>query len=500
MKNYLLTFDQGTTSCRAVIYDRNAQMISIAQREFKQYYPEPGWVEHDAKEIWGTMSGVAREAIEKAGVKTDTIAAIGMTNQRETTVLWDKETSQPICPAIVWQCRRSSEICEEWRSKGYENIVREKTGLTLDPYFSASKIRWILDHYPETEKLIAEDRLLFGTMDTWILWNLTRGKVHATDYTNASRTLLYNIHTLEWDEELLELFRIPKNILPEVHPSSHVFGYTDEKTYGGAEIPIAGILGDQQAALFGHCCWEVGEVKNTYGTGCFLLMNSGHEPMTSHHGLVTTIAWGLDDEVTYALEGSVFIAGAAIQWLRDEMELVKASPDTESIALEAPEDHGVTVIPAFTGLGAPYWNTHTRGAIFGITRGTNWKHIVRATLESIALQVMDVIKAMEEDANVPLAKLNVDGGASQNDFLMQFQADLLQKPVYKMDSPEITVLGAAYIAGLTVGFWKNRDEVKKLNEGGKWFTPQKDKAFSEETYGKWRHYIDLLLQEDYRKL
>ncbi|TJX68916.1 glycerol kinase GlpK [Soehngenia saccharolytica] len=490
MKNYVMAFDQGTTSCRAILFDKEGKIVGVSQQEFAQIYPKAGWVEHDAMEIWGTQSGVARQVLEVNGIRPDEIAAIGITNQRETTVVWDKNTGRPIYNAIVWQCRRTADICEELKAKGYEELIREKTGLVIDAYFSGTKIKWILDNVEGAREKAERGDLLFGTMDTWLIWNLTRGKVHVTDYTNASRTMIYNINTLEWDDELLEILNIPKSMLPEVRPSSEIYGTTDERTFGGANIPIAGDAGDQQAALFGQACFEEGMAKNTYGTGCFLLMNTGEKPVKSENGLLTTIAWGLDGKVNYALEGSIFIAGAAIQWLRDELRLIYDSPQSEYYANLVPDTNGVYVVPAFTGLGAPHWDMYARGAILGLTRGVKREHIVRATLESIAYQTKDVIRAMEEDSKIKLNRLKVDGGASANNFLMQFQSDILGVPVDRPKIAETTAQGAAYLAGLAVGFWKDKEEIKNKWELDKTFDVNMDSEKREKLYSKWLKAVE----------
>ena len=468
---YILALDQGTTSSRAILFDRSGQPLLIAQKEFRQYYPQPGWVEHDAAEIWQTQLETARAVLEKQGISAAEVAAIGITNQRETAVRWDNRSGRPVCPAIVWQCRRTAPYCDSLKEQGLENMFREKTGLPIDAYFSATKIRWVLQNVPEAAKLAESGNLLFGTVDTWLIWNLTGGQVHATDYSNASRTMLFNIHTLEWDAEVLELLGIPESILPEVRPSSGLFGHSLPALFGAA-IPIAGAAGDQQAALFGQTCFDVGDAKNTYGTGCFLLMNTGEKPVFSDNGLVTTIAWGLDGKVSYALEGSIFVAGAAIQWLRDNMKMIDSAADSEYMAGKVHGTHGCYVVPAFTGLGAPHWDQYARGTIVGITRGTNKNHIIRATLESVALQVCDVIDAMRADAGVELRSLKVDGGASANDFLMQFQADMINVPVRRPQCVETTAMGAAYLAGLAVGYWKNKEDLMTHQKPDRIFEPQ----------------------------
>lgn len=457
--NYIMSLDQGTTSTRCILFDHSGNICSTAQREFRQIFPQPGWVEHDAEEIWQTALEVAKDAMKKNSVGADQIAAIGITNQRETAVIWDKKTGKPICNAIVWQCRRTADIIDELVRNGYSEMIRKKTGLVPDAYFSASKIKWILDHVPEARQRAENGELLFGTIDTWLIWNLTGGKVHVTDQTNASRTMLYNIYDLCWDEELLELLDIPKCILPEVKPSSCIYGTTEFELLGG-KIPIAGAAGDQQCAMFGQCCFEPGQLKNTYGTGCFLLMNTGDTPVESKHGLVTTIAVGLPDRVQYALEGSVFVAGAAIQWLRDQMELLTSAGESYQYAVRVSDTAGAYIVPAFTGLGAPYWNQHARGCIVGLTRGFSRAHLVRATLESLAYQSYDICKAMEQDSGIPIAALKVDGGACANDFLMDFQSGILNCDVHRPKCIETTALGAAYLAGLAVSYWNDLEDIK----------------------------------------
>lgn len=485
MKKYIMAFDQGTTSSRAILFDKNGNTVGVSQKEFKQIYPEAGWVEHDPMEIWGTQSGVAGELLEMSGIRANEIAAIGITNQRETTVVWNKNTGKPVYNAIVWQCRRTASICDRLKEEGWEDKIREKTGLVIDAYFSATKIKWILDNVEGARESAEKGELLFGTIDTWIIWNLTRGKVHATDYSNASRTMMYNINNLEWDEEILEKLGIPKSMLPEVKDSSGSFGVTDPATYGGAEIPITGVAGDQQAALFGQTCFETGMAKNTYGTGCFMLMNTGEKPIHSKNGLLTTIAWGIDGKIDYALEGSIFIAGAAIQWLRDELKMVYDSPQTEYYANLVDDTQGVYVVPAFTGLGAPYWDMYARGAMFGLTRGTKREHIVRATLEAIAYQVKDILEAMQSDSELTLPELMVDGGAAANDFLMQFQSDILNVPVLRPEILETTAQGAAYLAGLSVGFWKNKEEIRERHNINSKFNPEMDEEKRVKLYDGW---------------
>ena len=470
MGKYIMALDAGTTSNRCILFDEAGNICSMAQKEFRQFFPNPGWVEHDANEIWSTQLGVAVEAMSMINAKAADIAAIGITNQRETAIVWNKETGEPVYNAIVWQCRRTSVIADALKAKGLEKTFQQKTGLIIDAYFSATKIKWILDNVEGARELANEGKLLFGTVETWLIWKFTKGRVHVTDYSNASRTMLFNINTLEWDDEILEELDIPKSMLPEPMPSSCIYGYTDP-TFLGDEIPIAGAAGDQQAALFGQTCFSEGEAKNTYGTGCFLLMNTGEKPVYSKNGLVTTIAWGLDGEVNYALEGSIFVAGAAIQWLRDGMRLIDSAADSEYMATKVHGTHGCYVVPAFTGLGAPHWDQYARGTIVGITRGTNKNHIIRATLESIALQVCDVIDAMKADAGIDVRALRVDGGASANNFLMQFQADMIDAPVNRPACVESTAIGAAYLAGLAVGYWKTKEDVIKNQQLDRVFTP-----------------------------
>ena len=470
---YIMALDEGTTSCRCILFDRQGTIVSMAQKEFPQYYPQPGWVEHDAMEIWSTQIGVAQEALYKIDASWRDIAGIGITNQRESTVVWDKETGEPIYHAIVWQCRRTSQYCDSLKERGLVDSFREKTGLVIDAYFSATKIRWILEQVPGAREKAQRGQLLFGTMETWLIWKLTRGKVHVTDYSNASRTMLFNINTLCWDKEILSILDIPEQMLPQPVPSSAVYGYTDPAIFGG-QIPIAGAAGDQQSALFGQACFAPGEAKNTYGTGCFMLMNTGSRPVFSQNGLLTTIAWGLDGQVTYALEGSIFVAGAAIQWLRDEMRLIDSAADSEYMATKVPDSNGCYVVPAFTGLGAPYWDQYARGTVVGITRGVNKYHLIRATLESIAYQTRDVLQVMEEDSQIDLGTLKVDGGACANNFLMQFQSDIIGVPVQRPRCIETTALGAAYLAGLAVGFWQSREDILQNGQVERTFLPQMD--------------------------
>ena len=470
MGKYIMALDAGTTSNRCILFDEAGNICSMAQKEFRQIFPNPGWVEHDAKEIWSTQLGVAVEAMNMINAKAEDIAGIGITNQRETAIVWNKETGEPVYNAIVWQCRRTSDLADELKAKGLEEKYRMKTGLIIDAYFSATKIKWILDNVEGARAQAEEGKLLFGTVETWLIWKLSGGKVHVTDYSNASRTMLFNINTLEWDKEILEELNIPESMLPTPVPSSQIYGYSDP-AYFGAEIPIAGAAGDQQAALFGQTCFYEGEAKNTYGTGCFLLMNTGEKPVFSKNGLVTTIAWGLDGKVNYALEGSIFVAGAAIQWLRDGMKMLDSASDSEYMATKVNGTHGCYVVPAFTGLGAPHWDQYARGTIVGITRGTNKNHIIRATLESIALQVCDVIDAMKADAGIEVRALKVDGGASANNFLMQFQANMIDAPVNRPACVETTAMGAAYLAGLAVGYWSSKEDVVKNQQLDRVFTP-----------------------------
>ncbi len=488
MAKYIMALDAGTTSNRCILFNGKGEMCSVAQREFKQYFPKPGWVEHDADEIWASQLGVAVEAMNMIGATAEEIAAIGITNQRETVIVWDKHTGEPIYHAIVWQCRRTSEDCDALKEKGLIEKFKLKTGLVIDAYFSATKVKWILDHVPGARDKAENGDLLFGTVETWLIWKLTRGTVHVTDYSNASRTMLFNINTLEWDDEILEELNIPKCILPEVKPSSCIYGEADPSFLGGP-IPIAGAAGDQQAALFGQTCFTAGEAKNTYGTGCFLLMNTGEKPVFSDNGLVTTIAWGLDGKVNYALEGSIFVAGAAVQWLRDEMRLIDSAMDSEYMAKKVKDTNGCYVVPAFTGLGAPYWDQYARGTIVGITRGVNKYHIIRATLESIAYQVNDVLAAMEADSGIEITSLKVDGGASANDFLMQTQADVVNLPVTRPQCVETTAMGAAYLAGLAVGYWTSKDDVIKNWVSDRTFKPGITESDREERIKGWNKAV-----------
>ena len=488
MPKYMMALDSGTTSNRCILFDRAGRIVSVAHREFTQYFPQPGWVEHDANEIWATLLGVAVEAMQMAGAAAADIAAIGITNQRETTIVWDKATGEPVHHAIVWQCRRTSEYCDELRARGLTARFREKTGLVLDAYFSATKLHWLLENVPGVRERAAKGELLFGTVETWLIWKLTGGRAHVTDYSNASRTMLFNINTLDWDEEILAELNIPRSMLPKPLPSSGLFGTTDTSLLGG-EIPITGAAGDQQAALFGQTCFQPGEAKNTYGTGCFLLMNTGEKPVFSQNGLVTTIAWGLGEKVTYALEGSIFVAGAAIQWLRDEMKLIANAAESEAVAQEVTDTNGCYVVPAFTGLGAPYWDQYARGAIVGLTRGCNRAHIVRATLDSLTYQTYDVLNAMRADSGIALASLKVDGGASANNYLMQTQADVIGAPVLRPTCVESTAMGAAYLAGLAVGFWRDQAEIRKIWAVDRTFEPQLDAKSRDARLHGWHRAV-----------
>ena len=488
MAKYVMALDAGTTSNRCILFNKEGKIVSVAQKEFTQYFQQPGWVEHNANEIWSTQLGVAVEAMQKVGAEPEDIAALGITNQRETTIVWDKKTGEPVCPAIVWQCRRTAEFCDGLKEEGLVETFRKKTGLIIDAYFSATKLKWILDHVDGARERAKAGELLFGTVDTWLIWKLTKGKVHVTDYSNASRTMLFNINTLEWDKEILKILDIPACMLPEVKPSSCIYGETDT-SYFGKPILIGAAAGDQQAALFGQTCFQAGEAKNTYGTGGFLLMNTGEKPVYSEHGLLTTIAWGLDGKVNYALEGSIFVAGAAIQWLRDELGLIRSAAETEEMAGKVEDTNGCYVVPAFTGLGAPYWDAYARGCIVGLTRGVNKNHIVRATLESIAYQVNDVLHAMEEDAGIPLAALKVDGGASANSFLLKVQADMIQAPVKRPECIETTAMGAAYLAGLAAGYWQNKEEVLTNWKIDHIFEPQISKEARDKKCAGWKKAV-----------
>lgn len=490
MKKYIVALDQGTTSSRAIIFDKEQNVVGVSQKEFRQIYPKEGWVEHDPMEIWGSQYAVLQEVLAKSNITPNELSAIGITNQRETTIVWDKHTGMPIYNAIVWQCRRTAAICEELSKDGFDDYIRENTGLLIDAYFSATKIKWILDNVEGAREKAENGDLLFGTVDTWLVWKLTNGKVHVTDYTNASRTMLYNIRELRWDEKILNKLQIPKSMLPEVKNSSEVYGYTNLGGKGGVRVPIAGIAGDQQAALFGQACFEKGSAKNTYGTGCFLLMNTGEDFIKSKNGLVTTIAIGLDNKVHYALEGSVFVGGAVIQWLRDELRLINDAADTEYFAGKVKDNGGVYVVPAFVGLGAPYWDMYARGAIFGLTRGANRNHIIRAALESIAYQSKAVIDAMSEDAGYKINKLKVDGGASRNNLLMQFQADIINGEVTRPIISETTALGAAYLAGLAVGFWKSKEEISNRWFASQTYMPSMEEEVVTKLYTGWEKAVE----------
>ncbi|MBA4496541.1 glycerol kinase GlpK [Paenactinomyces guangxiensis] len=484
-KKYVLSIDQGTTSSRAILFDENGNIAAIAQKEFKQIFPQAGWVEHDAMEIWGTVQSVISEVLAKCAIAASEIAAIGITNQRETAVVWDRHTGQPVYHAIVWQSRQTAGICEELKEKGYNDLFRNKTGLLIDAYFSGTKVKWILDHVPGAREKAENGDLLFGTIDTWLVWKLSGGKKHVTDYTNASRTLMYNIYDLKWDEELLDVLEVPMSMLPEVCSSSEVYTVTEKSLFFGEEVPISGIAGDQQAALFGQACFEPGMAKNTYGTGCFMLMNTGENAVRSRHGLLTTIAWGLGGKIEYALEGSIFVAGSAVQWLRDGLQLIKSAAQTEDLADQVDSTDGVYVVPAFVGLGTPYWDSDVRGAVFGLTRGTTQAHFVRATLESLAYQTKDVLASMEADSSIQLKKLRVDGGATANNFLMQFQSDILGVPVERPVVLETTALGAAYLAGLAVGFWEDKQEIARNWNIDRTYDPRMDDNTREKLYNGW---------------
>ncbi|WP_281532118.1 glycerol kinase GlpK [Anaerocolumna aminovalerica] len=488
-KNFIMALDQGTTSSRCIIFNKQGEMVAVAQKEFTQIYPKAGWVEHDAMEIWGTQVGVAKEALAKAGLEAEDVAAIGITNQRETTVVWNKNTGEPIYHAIVWQCRRTAEYCDELKAKSFDKIIKDKTGLIVDAYFSGTKIRWILENVPGARELAEKGDLLFGNIDTWLIWNLTKGKVHVTDYSNASRTMIYNIHDLKWDEEILAELNIPASMLPEVKTSSEVYGETDDTVFG-SPIPIAGDAGDQQAALFGQLCCKEGMAKNTYGTGCFLLMNTGNQPVESKNGLLTTMAACYNGKPEYALEGSIFVGGAVIQWLRDELRIISNSAESEKFAAEVEDTNGVYLVPAFVGLGAPYWDQYARGTIVGLTRGAKKEHLIRAALESMAYQTYDVLNAMEQDSGIRLQALKVDGGACANNFLMQFQADVLDTPVERPAVIETTALGAAYLAGLAVGYWKDLDDINSSGIAPTTFTPDMEAAKRENATAGWHKAVE----------
>ncbi|MEH7325624.1 glycerol kinase GlpK [Cytobacillus firmus] len=489
MEKYILSLDQGTTSSRAILFNKKGEIVHTAQKEFTQHFPKPGWVEHNANEIWGSILSVIAGVFSESGIKPEQIAGIGITNQRETTVVWDKETGAPIYNAIVWRSRQTSEICDELKDKGYNDLFREKTGLLIDAYFSGTKVKWILDHVDGAREKAEQGKLLFGTIDTWLIWKLSGGKAHVTDYSNASRTLMFNIHELKWDEELLNILGVPKKMLPEVKPSSEVYAKTIDYHFFGKEVPIAGAAGDQQAALFGQACFEKGMAKNTYGTGCFMLMNTGEKAVQSEHGLLTTIAWGLEGKIEYALEGSIFVAGSAIQWLRDGMRMLKDAKDSESYAKKVDSTDGVYVVPAFVGLGTPYWDSDVRGAVFGVTRGTTKEHFIRATLESLAYQTKDVLSAMEADSGIELKTLRVDGGAVKNNFLMEFQSDILEVPVERPVINETTALGAAYLAGLAVGFWKSQEEIAEQWAIDQSYHPSMEEKVRADLYQGWKKAV-----------
>jgi len=486
MEKYILSIDQGTTSTRVIVFNKEGEIKGVSQREFTQHFPKAGWVEHDANEIWSTVLSCFASVLTESNIRPDQIAGIGITNQRETAVVWDKNTERPIYNAIVWQSRQTQEICNDLKDKGLEDEFREKTGLLLDPYFSGTKVKWILDNVEGAREKAENGDLLFGTIDSWLVWKLSGCKVHVTDYSNASRTLMYNIHELKWDEQLLEYLTVPTSMLPEVRPSSEVYGKTANHHFFGHQIPIAGIAGDQQAALFGQACFESGEAKNTYGTGCFMLMNTGEKAVKSENGLLTTLAYGIDGKVNYALEGSIFVAGSAIQWLRDGMRMIQSAPQSEEYAANVTDADGVYVVPAFVGLGTPYWDSEARGAVFGLTRGTQKEHFIRATLESLAYQTRDVLDAMEKDSKIEVKTLRVDGGAVKNDFLMQFQSDILDVPVERPEINETTALGAAYLAGLAVGYWKSKDEIRDRWNLEKQFDPKMDETKRDDLYKGWQ--------------
>ncbi|MGM0839425.1 MAG: glycerol kinase GlpK [Bacillota bacterium] len=489
MEKYILSLDQGTTSSRAILFNKDGEIVHTAQKEFTQHFPKPGWVEHSANEIWGSILAVIASVLSESNIKPDQIEGIGITNQRETTVVWDKETGDPVYNAIVWQSRQTAGICEELKSQGHNDTFRDKTGLLIDAYFSGTKVKWILDNVEGAREKAENGKLLFGTIDTWLIWKMSGGKAHVTDYSNASRTLMYNIYDLKWDQELLDILGVPESMLPEVRPSSEIYAKTVPYHFFGKEIPIAGAAGDQQAAMFGQACYEEGMAKNTYGTGCFMLMNTGEKAVKSNNGLLTTLAWGIDGKVEYALEGSIFVAGSAIQWLRDGLRMLKDAKDSQAYAEKVDTTDGVYVVPAFVGLGTPYWDSDVRGAVFGLTRGTSKEHFVRATLESLAYQTKDVLTAMEADSGISLKKLRVDGGAVKNDFLMQFQSDILSVPVERPVVNETTALGAAYLAGLAVGFWDNRDEISKQWNKDKEFEPQMPVETQGELYNGWKKAV-----------
>lgn len=489
MEKYILSLDQGTTSSRAILFNKAGEIVHVAQKEFTQHFPKPGWVEHNANEIWGSILAVIASVLSESNVKPEQIAGIGITNQRETTVVWDKETGVPVYNAIVWQSRQTSGICDELKEKGYNDLFREKTGLLIDAYFSGTKVKWILDNVEGARQKAEEGKLLFGTIDTWLIWKLSGGRAHVTDYSNASRTLMFNIYDLKWDEELLEILGVPASMLPDVKPSSEIYAQTVAYHFYGQEVPIAGAAGDQQAALFGQACFEKGMAKNTYGTGCFMLMNTGEKAVRSEHGLLTTLAWGLNGKVEYALEGSIFVAGSAIQWLRDGLRMLKNAKDSEDYASKVQSTDGVYVVPAFVGLGTPYWDSDVRGAVFGLTRGTSKEHFVRATLESLAYQTKDVLSAMEADSGIELKTLRVDGGAVKNNFLMNFQSDILNVPVERPVVNETTALGAAYLAGLAVGYWESQEEIAKQWAIDQSFEPKMSDKDRDQLYGGWKKAV-----------
>ncbi|WP_406944881.1 glycerol kinase GlpK [Halobacillus sp. SY10] len=491
---YILSIDQGTTSSRAILFDKAGKIVETAQKEFEQFFPKPGWVEHDANEIWTSVLACIADVLRKSDVSANQIAGIGITNQRETAVVWDKNTGKPIHKAVVWQSRQTEDICKELRAAGHNDLFREKTGLLLDPYFSGTKVKWMLDNVEGAREKAENGDLLFGTIDTWLVYKLSGGKAHITDYSNASRTLMYNIYDLKWDEELLDILGVPASMLPEVKPSSEIYAHTVDYHFFGQEVPIAGIAGDQQAALFGQGCFEKGMAKNTYGTGCFMLMNTGEEGVASEHGLLTTLAWGIDGKVEYALEGSIFVAGSAIQWLRDGLHMIESAPETEALATSVESSDGVYMVPAFVGLGTPYWDSDARGAMFGLTRGTTKEHFVRATLESLAYQTKDVLDAMIADSEIDLKALRVDGGAVKNNFLMQFQSDILGVPVERPVVQETTALGAAFLAGLAVGYWKDKEEIKQQSENDRTFTVEMSEEEQQSLYKGWQKAVEATRQ------
>jgi glycerol kinase len=489
VEKYILSIDQGTTSSRAILFNKKGEIVHSAQREITQYFPKPGWVEHNPNEIWGSILSVVAEVLSESEIKPEQIAGIGITNQRETTIVWDKETGHPVYNAIVWQSRQTSEICEELKEKGYNDLFRNKSGLLIDPYFSGTKVKWILDHVEGAREKADQGKLLFGTVDTWLVWKLSGGRAHVTDYSNASRTLMFNIYELKWDDELLDILGVPKSMLPEVRPSSEIYGKTVDYHFFGNEIPISGVAGDQQAALFGQACFDEGMAKNTYGTGCFMLKNTGEKAVRSGHGLLTTIAWGLNGKVEYALEGSIFVAGSAIQWLRDGLRMFKDAKDSEAYALKVDSNDGVYMVPAFVGLGTPYWDSDVQGAVFGLTRGTTKEHLIRATLESLAYQTKDVLSAMEADSGIELKTLRVDGGAVKNNFLMEFQSDILDVPVERPVVNETTALGAAYLAGLAVGFWESQEEIAKQWAVDRTILPKMSDENRTKLYDGWKKAV-----------